>query len=236
MIAAARLTAARLTAVPGRGLGESGLAGVTLPAAAAAAGRGRRGSRRPLGRAVGVGRQRRCGRRAAPRQALLRLLLGQAGHFLARREQLEHAPVHLPVPEFPGPPGVLALIDDVQPVAHVVEHQAGLAMERADRPGLPQHVHLGPDDPLAPVPRGGLEAEFLGWRAGGEQDHVRIRGTDPCLVRHTAVGGHQPEAHRAHSPLDGRSQAWPSYRAISSSPAGTIRWISAPTGTGTGSV
>ena len=39
------VAAARLTAIPGPGLGESGLAGVTVPAVAAAARRGRRGGR-----------------------------------------------------------------------------------------------------------------------------------------------------------------------------------------------
>jgi hypothetical protein len=148
--------------------------------------------------------------------------LDDVADLLAGGDQLEDAAVHLPVTELFRLVGVMAQIADVQPVAEVVEHDAALAPEPADRPGLPQRLHLLDAQLLAPVTGGGLEAELLGRRAGGEQHHVTVGGADPGLVRGSAVASHQPIAHAQIAP-NGRSQTCPSNRAMNSSASAVTR-------------
>src|SRR5580693_449000 len=150
---------------------------------------GRRGTRRD---AVWLGTG---GRKRRGRQRDFRSLLGKVGDLVPGHHDLEHLPVDLPVPELPGQNGIAAQVDDVQPVAEVVEHQAGVAPVVAHRARLPQRVEIADVDLLAPVPGGGTEAEFLRRRAGGEQRHLRAVRTEAGLVRGAAVRGHQPVSH-----------------------------------------
>jgi hypothetical protein len=61
-------------------------------------------------------------------------LFDEAGHLLPGDHDLEDFPVDLPVAELRGPRGVPAQVGDVQPVAKVVQDQAGLLSVVADRP------------------------------------------------------------------------------------------------------
>ncbi len=70
-------------------------------------------------------------------------LLDDIGDFLARRDELEDAAVDLPVAELLGPVRVVAQICDVQAISQIVEHDAALAAEKADRPGLVQRLDVG---------------------------------------------------------------------------------------------
>jgi hypothetical protein len=64
----------------------------------------------------------------------------QVPHLLPGDDHLEDAAIDLPVAELPGASLVHAEVDDVQPVAEVVEDEARLTPVVADRPGLPQRV------------------------------------------------------------------------------------------------
>ena len=98
----------------------------------------------------------------------------------------------------------------MQAVGEVVEHDAALAAEHADRPGLVQRLDIDPAHLLAPVPGRGLEAQSLGRRAGGEQDHAGLGRTDTSLVRCALVAGKQPVSHLVQIPSAGLSQTCPS--------------------------
>lgn len=107
----------------------------------------------------------------------------QVPHFLPGDDDLEHATVDLPVAELPGVPFVHAEIDDVQPVAEIIQDEAWFAAVVADRAGLPQRVDLAELDVLAPDAAGrGGEAVLLGRRRGGEQRDVTVGGTHGSLV------------------------------------------------------
>jgi hypothetical protein len=103
---------------------------------------------------------------------------------MAGDDDLEHAAVDLPVAELPGAALVHAEVDDMQPVAHVVEHEAGLAAIAADRPGLPQGVDLVQPHLLAPDAAGsGREPVLFGRRWGGEQGDIAVGRSHGSLVR-----------------------------------------------------
>jgi len=107
----------------------------------------------------------------------------QVPHLLPGDDDLEHAAVDLPVAELPGPPFVHAEVDDVQPVAEVVQDEARLAAVVADRAGLPQRADLAELDVLAPDAAGcGGEAVLLGRRRSGEKGDVAVGGTHGSLV------------------------------------------------------
>ena len=65
-------------------------------------------------------------------QRVFHSLLGQAGDVLPGHHDLEDLAVDLPVAELPSPGRVAALVGDVQPVAEIVQDQAGLAAVLAD--------------------------------------------------------------------------------------------------------
>ena len=200
--------------------GEVGLAGIRRGRSRVVV-RGGRG-RRQLG-----GRGDRCGGlgERIPGGTPVRIveaLLHDLADLVPRRYQLEHAAVDLPVSELFRLVSVMAQVGDVQPVAEVVEHDAAAAPERAHRPGLPQRLHVLDPQLLAPVAGGGLEAQLLWGRAGGEQHHILVGGADARLVRHTAVGRHQPVSHAQIAPT-GRSHTCPSNRAMNSVPPELIR-------------
>jgi len=98
-------------------------------------------------------------------------------------DDLEHAPVNLPVAKLLGPPLVVAQVDDVQPVAHVIENEAPLAPVVADRPGFPQRVDVSELHLLAPdAPGSRGETVLLGGRRGGEQRDISVGGPHGSLV------------------------------------------------------
>ncbi len=111
----------------------------------------------------------------------------------------------------------------MQAVGEIVKYDAALTAERADRPRLVQHLDVGPAHRLPPVPGRGLEAEFLGWRARGEQHDAALVGTEACLVGCSLVGSKQPISHLVQTPSAGRSQTCPSYRAMKFSRPAAIR-------------
>jgi hypothetical protein len=120
----------------------------------------------------------------------------QVRYLMPGDHDLEDAPIHLPVAELPRAPLVHAEIDDVQPVAHVVEHQARLAAVAADRAGFPERVNVVQLDLLAPdAPGCGGEAVFFRRRRCGEQRDVTIGRTDSGLVRGAEMRRHQPVPH-----------------------------------------
>ena len=92
----------------------------------------------------------------------------------------------------------------MQPVAKIVQHHALLAPEHANRPGLPDRLHVGDAQLLAPVAGGRLESELLGRRACGKKDDIVIGRTDSRLKWRATVGRHQPVAHSS-DPSAGRS-------------------------------
>jgi hypothetical protein len=85
-------------------------------------------------------------------------LLDDLRHFLAGGDQLEDAPVNLPVAELLGPEGVMTQVRDMEAVGEFVEHDAAFTAEHADGPGLIQRVKVVPAHLFAPVPSRGLEA------------------------------------------------------------------------------
>jgi hypothetical protein len=167
------------------------------------------------------------------RQRDLLSLLREVGDLMPGHHDLEYLPVDLPVPELPGENGIPAQVDNVEPVAEVIEHQAGVAPVVAHRPRLPQRVEVADVDLLAPVSGCATKAEFLRRRAGGEQRHLSAVGTEAGLVRSAAVRGHQPVSHAYGSEY---CQARPSYWATSSSPSAPSLHRPAPTGIGMGSM
>src|SRR5258706_7361044 len=120
----------------------------------------------------------------------------------------------------------------MQAVGEIIEYDAALTTEHADRPRLVQRLDVGPANPLPPVSGRWLEAEFLGRRARGEQHYPGLVRPDASLVWRSLEGSKQPISHLVQTPSAGRSQTCPSYRAMKSSRPGAIRWISAPTGIG----
>jgi hypothetical protein len=136
-------------------------------------------------------------------------LFDDVGDFVARRDQLEHAPVHFPVTELRRSDGVVAEIDDMQPVGQVVEDDATLATEHSDRARLVKRLHCGAADLLAPVPGGRLELQFLRRRAGREKHDIGIVRADSGLVRRPLKGGKESVSHRQF-PSAGRNHTWPS--------------------------
>ena len=187
--AAAAASAARATARPrasrarppsGPGCSTTGQAAAPAaapPAAGRSARRPRAVPRCPAGRlrpsgAAGRSLRPRLGRRIPVRcreqgrvQRVFHSLLGQAGDFLPGHHDLEDLAVDLPVAELPGPGRVAALVGDVQPVAEIVQDQAGLAAVLAGQARLPQCVQVGDVDLLAPVAARGREAELVRRRA-----------------------------------------------------------------------
>jgi hypothetical protein len=127
-------------------------------------------------------------------------LLDDVGDFLARRDQLEDPAIDLPVTDLLGPVRVVAQIGDVQPVVEIVEHDATFAAEHADRPGLVQRLNVSQVNLLAPVAGSRFELQIFRWRAGGEQDDVRIRWADASLVGRSLVTGQQSVSHVLRSP------------------------------------
>lgn len=124
----------------------------------------------------------RHGGKQHPHRELVPFLL-QVPHLLPGDDDLEHAAVDLPVAELPGAPFVHAEVDDVQPVAEVVQDETRLAAVVTDRAGLPQRADLTELDVLAPDAAGcGGEAVLLGRRRGGEKGDVAVGGTDGGLV------------------------------------------------------
>jgi hypothetical protein len=136
-------------------------------------------------------------------------LFDDVGDFAARSDQLEHAAVHFPVTELRGSDGVVAEIDDVQPVGQVIEDDATFTAEHSDRARLVKRLHLGTMDQLAPVPGGRLELQFLRRRAGREQHDIGIIGADSGLVWRPLEGGKESVSHR-QVPSAGRNHTWPS--------------------------
>jgi hypothetical protein len=116
-------------------------------------------------------------------------LFGDVGDFVARRDQLEHTPVHFPVSELRGPERVVAEVDDVQAVGQVIKDDAAFAAEHSDRARLVKGLHLGAGDLLAPVPGGRLKLQVFRRRAGREQHDIGIVGADSGLVRSPLKGG-----------------------------------------------
>jgi hypothetical protein len=107
----------------------------------------------------------------------------QVPHLLPGDDDLEHATVDLPVAKLSGAPFVHAEVDDMQPVAEVVQDEAWLATVAADRAGLPQRADLAELDVLAPDAAGcGGEAVLLGRRRSGEKGDVAVGGTHGGLV------------------------------------------------------
>ncbi len=137
-------------------------------------------------------------------------LLDDLRHFLAGGDQLKDAPVNLPVAELLGAERVMTQVRDMEAVGEVVEHDAACTAERADRPGLVQRMKVVPAHLLAPVPSRGLEAESLGRRARGEQDHAGLGRTNSSLVRCALVVGKQAVSHLVQTPSAGLSQTCPS--------------------------
>jgi len=68
----------------------------------------------------------------------------------------------------------------VQPVTKVIQHDAAVAAEHADRPGVPYGLDVLEPQFLAPVPGGRLEAEVFRRRARGEQDDRAAAGPTPA--------------------------------------------------------
>jgi hypothetical protein len=136
-------------------------------------------------------------------------LFDDVGDLVARRDQLEHAPIHFPVTELCGADSVVAEIDDVQPVGQVIKDDATFATEHSDRARLVKRLHLGPAYLLAPVPGGRLEFQFLRRRAGCEQHDIGIIWADSGLVRRPLKGGKESVSHR-QLPSAGRNHTWPS--------------------------
>ena len=162
-------------------------------------------------------------------------LLGQIGDVIPGHDDLEDAAIDFPVPELGGSPLVHAQVDDVQPIAEIVEHEARLTVIRPDGPRFPQPVEFVKPHLLAPdAARCRGEAMLFRWRRGREQRHVTIRWANCGLIRSTEVRGHKPVPHEPHPSL-GRCQASPSYRATGSSPASASRHSVVPTGIWIGS-
>ncbi|HET9897189.1 MAG TPA: hypothetical protein VFQ44_19820 [Streptosporangiaceae bacterium] len=136
-------------------------------------------------------------------------MLDYVGNFLTRRDQLEDAPVDLPVAELSRAERVVTEVDDVQAVVQVVKHDTAFPPEHADRPGLIQRLHLHAVYLLAPVTGGWLEPEFLWRRAGSEEHNVELARTYACLVGRSLVTGKDPISHR-QLPSAGRSHTCPS--------------------------
>jgi hypothetical protein len=127
--------------------------------------------------------QRPCHGRKQHRHRELVPFLLQVPHLLPGDDNLEHAAVDLPVTELPGAPFIHAEVDDVQPVAEVVQDEARLTTVVADRAGLPQRADLAELDVLAPDAAGRRgEAVLLGRRRGGEKGDVAVGGTHGSLV------------------------------------------------------
>jgi hypothetical protein len=90
-------------------------------------------------------------------------------------DHLEDAAVDFPVAELRGSLLVHAQVDDVHPVAKVVEHEAGLAVVGADGPRFPQPVEVVKAHLLAPyAARRRGEAVLFRWGRGREQRHVAV--------------------------------------------------------------
>jgi hypothetical protein len=69
-------------------------------------------------------------------------LLGQVGDVVPGHDHLEDPAVDFPVAELRGPPLIHAQVDDVQPVAEIVEHQARLTVVRADGARFPERAEV----------------------------------------------------------------------------------------------
>src|SRR5579859_2256311 len=143
-------------------------------------------------------------------------LLDDVRDLLARGNQLEDAPVNLPVAEPLGQVCVMTEVGDVQPVGQVIQHDAALAPKHAYRPRFVDHLDVGAAYFLPPVPGGGLEPELFGRRTRREQDDAGLVRTDSGLVWRALITGKQPVSHLDQTPSAGRSQACPSYRAMKS--------------------
>ena len=93
------------------------------------------GRPRKPGRPGRRGRAGRPGRRERGRgQREIHPFLDQAGHVVAGHHDLVDLPVDFPVAQLRGLRGVPPQVGDVQPVAEVIEHQAGLAPVLPGRP------------------------------------------------------------------------------------------------------
>jgi hypothetical protein len=136
----------------------------------------------PAGPERGYARVRHCRQQQRERELVPFLL--QVRDLVPGDDDLEHAAVDLPVAELPGAALVHAEIDDVQPVAQVVEHQAGFAAVVADRAGFPERVDVVQLHMLAPETAGnGGEAVLLGRRRSGEQRDIPVGRAHGSLVR-----------------------------------------------------
>src|SRR5258708_2687919 len=116
-------------------------------------------------------------------------LLEDVGYLMPRREQLEDSAIDFPVAKLFGAVRIMTEVRDVQAVGEIVEHDATLTAEHADRPRLVQCLNLVPAYPLPPVPGRRLETQVLGWRASGEEDDAGLVRADARLVGRSLVGG-----------------------------------------------
>jgi hypothetical protein len=69
-------------------------------------------------------------------------LFGQIGNVVPGHDHLEDPAVDFPVTKLRGPPLIHTQVDDVQPVAEIVEHEARLTVVRADGARFPQRVEV----------------------------------------------------------------------------------------------
>jgi hypothetical protein len=150
-------------------------------------------------------------------------LLDDLGNFMSRRDQLEYAPVDLPVTELLGAVRVVAQVRDVQAIGEIVQHDAGLSPERADRPRLIEGLYIGAVHLLAPVAGRWLETQDLRRRTGREQDHAGFLRADAGLEGRPLIASKQPVSHLVQIPSAGLSQTCPSYRAMKSARPWEIR-------------
>jgi hypothetical protein len=123
-------------------------------------------------------------------------LLHDVADLVPGGDQLEDAPVNLPVTELSGPDRVMAEIHDMQPVGQVIEHDARLAAEHPYWPGLVQRLDVRAVDALAPVPGGWLEPQVFRRRARGEKYDIGLIRSDPRLVWCPLETGQDPVSHR----------------------------------------
>ena len=130
-------------------------------------------------------------------------MLGDLGHFLARRDELEDAPVNLPVAELLGLVRVMPQVRDVQPVGEVawVASVAEEADRRGDGPpiaGIVGHADLTLGDAVEPV----IEAL-------DEAGRGRFRGVrDNTAWDATPLGNNAARAGMLAAPRRRRSPSW----------------------------
>ena len=108
--------------------------------------------------------------------------LGEVGDLVPLHDDLEHAAIDLPVAELPGPSLVHAQVNNVQPVAEVVEHQARLAVVGADRARFPQPVEVVESHLLAPDATAGNGEKPCSSGGGGAANNVTSRSDGPTAA------------------------------------------------------